>query len=107
MPATVKARGARQSFLKPTAPSLLDFHYVCPMPSAVLPSRLSAWLEENCELGWYIQFPRMGLPSFKNTVVVFQNFDDMNRYREHYCFKTVFHKRPHEADWSDAVLDNE
>lgn len=93
--------------LTATAKSLVDFHYLCPMPRAVLPSRLNKWLVENIEHGWFIQFPRRGTPSFRDTVVVFEDYEDMLRFRDKYCFKTAFDKRPHEADWEAAVQNNE
>lgn len=89
-----------------TPTSLVDFHFVCPIPRGVLPSRIYEWCRENCEFGWLVQLPRMGQVTFKNTVLLFEAEDDMTRFRDHYCFKTVFHKRPHEADFMDALGDN-
>lgn len=86
---------------------LCNYHHVQPMPRALLASRMSAWCEEYCEYGWLIQYPRRGVPSFKDTVVLFETFSDLERFRDQYCFDDKYHKRPHERDWSDTIMDNE
>lgn len=90
-----------------TPTTLIDYHFVVPMPRAVVPSAIFAWCRENCTYGWLIQLPRMGQPSWKNTVLLFEAEDDMAAFRDHYCYDQRYHKRPHEGDWIDALGENE
>lgn len=89
-----------------TPTTLIDFHFVVPMPRAVTPSRIVEWCRTNCQYGWLMQLPRMGQPTWKNTVLLFESEDEMSAFRDHYCFDAKYHKRPHEGDWLDALGDN-
>lgn len=87
--------------------TLLDYHFVCPMPRSIVPSRLVAWCQEHIEHGWLLQFPRKGMPTFKTTVLLFSDYEDCVRFRDHYCYNDKYNKRPHEADYMQALGDNE
>ncbi|SFP66367.1 hypothetical protein SAMN04488241_1055 [Sphingomonas rubra] len=86
--------------------TLFDFHFVCPMPRSIVPSRLVAWCNENVEHGWLMQFPRKGMPTFATTVFLFSDYDDCVRFRDQYCYTDKYHKRPHEDDYMQALADN-
>lgn len=89
-----------------TPVSLVDYHFVVPMPRGELPSRVIAWCRENVEYGWLVQFPAMGQPTWKNTVLLFEAEPDLVAFRGHYCYDMKYHKRPHEGDWIDNLGDN-
>lgn len=89
-----------------TPKSLMDYNHVCPLPKAVLPSRLSKWAEENVQGGWFIQYPIMGHATFKTAVIVFQDFEDCELFRNQYCFDTKYHKPTHRADYDETLGDN-
>lgn len=99
---------ALEKFVAKTTPNaLLNYHYVVPMPRALLPSRIIEWCKANCEHGWLIQLPRMGMASWRNTVLLFEDDKEMAAFRDQYCFDQRYHKRPHEGDWLDATDRNE
>ncbi len=98
---------ALYKFVKRDTPtSLVDYHFVVPMPRGVAPSVIIAWCRENTQYGWLMQMPAMGQPTFKNTVLLFESEDEMSAFRDQFCFDKRYHKRPHEADWADGLGDN-
>jgi hypothetical protein len=88
------------------AVSLVDYHFICPIPRAVLPSRIIAWCREHCSHGWLMQMPRMGMPTWKNTVILFESETEMAAFRDHYCFNAKYHQRLNGDQWLDQLGDN-